>query len=135
MAKRKPTKGARLTSDTRPTATNVDFPVFVPNEKGETNIEVGKARLRYGTLVIEFKDTAPSVAIQNMIERGVLLGLGMIMLKPDIVNEMYQDVVAEEEKAKYHSCSVPGHPEGRVAEDGKSFYCSGCESSFDISED
>lgn len=135
MAKRKPTKGARLTSDTRPTATNVDFPVFVPNEKGETNIEVGKARLRYGTLVIEFKDTTPSVAIQNMIERGVLLGLGMIMLKPDIVNEMYQDVVAEEERqSDIHQCSVPGHPEGRVSEDGKTFYCSGCESEFEIND-
>lgn len=99
MAKRKsPKKIARLESDSRPTAANVDFPVFVPNDNGETNIEVGKARLRYGTLVVEFKDSAPAVAIQNMIERGVLLGLGMIMLKPDIVNEMYQDVVAEEEK-------------------------------------
>lgn len=96
MAK-KNKKVARLTSDARPTATNVDWPVFVPNSDGSTDIEVGRARLRYGTLVVEFKNSVPAVAIQNMIERGVLLGFGMIMLKPDVVNEMYQDVVAGEE--------------------------------------
>jgi hypothetical protein len=93
MAKR---KGARLVSDARPTATNVDFPVFVPNDKGETNIEIGKARLRYGTLVVEFKDTAAAVAIQNAIERGALLGLGTIMLEADVVNEMYQEIIVDE---------------------------------------
>lgn len=97
MAKR---KRDRLTSEALPTATNVDWPVFVPNGDGSTDIEVGRARLRFGTLVVEFKDSAPSVAIQNMIERGVLLGFGMIMLKPDVVNEMYQEVVANEEAAE-----------------------------------
>jgi len=87
----------RLTSDKQPTAINVDFPVFVPNTDGSTDIEIGRARLRYGTLVVEFKNSAPSVAIQNMIERGVLMGFGMIMIKPDVVNEMYQEVIANEE--------------------------------------
>lgn len=94
MAKR---KRDRLDSEVKPTATNVDWPVFVPNSDGSTDIEVGRARLRYGTLVVEFKDSAPSVAIQNMIQRGVLLGFGMIMLKPDVVNNMYQEVVENEE--------------------------------------
>jgi len=98
MAKR---KRDRLTSEApTATATNVDWPVFVPNSDGSTDIEVGRARLRYGTLVVEFKDSAPAVAIQNMISRGVLLGFGMIMLKPDVVNAMYQDVVANEEAAE-----------------------------------
>lgn len=87
----------RLTSEAQPTATNVDWPVFVPNSDGSTDIEVGRARLRYGTLVVEFKNSVPAVAIQNMIERGVLLGFGMIMIKPDVVNEMYQEVVENEE--------------------------------------
>jgi hypothetical protein len=82
----------------KPTAANVDFPVFVPNETGQTDIEVGRARLRHGTLVVEFRDSAPANAIQLMIQRGVLLGFGMIMLKPDVVNEMYQEVVSEEEE-------------------------------------
>lgn len=97
MAKnKKNTSQYRLTSEERPTATNVDWPVFVPNEAGEIKVEIGKARLRYGTLVVEFKDTAGAVAIQNMIARGVLMGFGMIMIKPDVVNEMYQDVVKNE---------------------------------------
>lgn len=90
-------KNARLTSDAQPTATNVDWPVFVPNSDGSTDIEIGRARLRYGTLVVEFKNSVPAVAIQNMIQRGVLMGFGMIMIKPDVVNEMYQEVVANEE--------------------------------------
>lgn len=96
MAKRK----RERPSETEPTATNVDWPVFVPNGEGSTDIEVGRARLRYGTLVVEFKDSAPAVAIQNMVARGVLLGFGMIMLKPDVVNEMYQEVVENEEAVK-----------------------------------
>lgn len=95
MAKRK-----RDRPEATPTAINVDWPVFVPNAEGSTDIEVGRARLRAGTLVVEFKDSAPSVAIQNMIARGVLLGFGMIMLKPDMVNAMYQDVVSNEEAAE-----------------------------------
>jgi hypothetical protein len=93
MAKR---KTDRLTSNAPPTAANVDFPVFVPSESGQTEITVGKARLRYGTLVIEFVDSAPAMAIQKMIERGVLLGLGMVMLQADEVNTMYQEVVENE---------------------------------------
>lgn len=83
--------------DTRPTAVNMDLPVFIPNEKGETTIDVGTARLRYGTLVVEFNDRASSIAIQRMIERGVVMGLGMVMVKPDEVNLGYQEVVETEE--------------------------------------
>lgn len=80
-----------------PTATNVDFPVFVPNTDGTTTIEVGRARLRFGTLVIEFKDSGPADAIQNMIARGVILGLNFKMLKPDAANQAYQNEVKDEE--------------------------------------
>ena len=116
MAKR---KRDRLNSEVQPTATNVDWPVFVPNGDGSTDIEVGRARLRFGTLVVEFKDSAPSVAIQNMIARGVLLGFGMIMLKPDDVNNMYQDVVAHEEAQA--AAQAKGIAAGllRLDEDGK----------------
>ena len=116
MAKR---KRDRLDSEVKPTAINVDWPVFVPNGDGSTDIEVGRARLRYGTLVVEFKDSAPSMAIQNMISRGVLLGFGMIMLKPDVVNNMYQEVVADEEARA--AAQEKGIEAGllRLDEDGK----------------
>lgn len=108
MGKKKQKSTARLVSDARPTAANVDWPVFVPNDDGSTNIEVGKARLRYGTLVVEFKDSVVSVGVQNAIERGVLMGFGLIMLEPDVVNKMYQDVVANEENyQKVRTAAIP----------------------------
>lgn len=116
MAKR---KRDRLDSEVKPTATNVDWPVFVPNGDGSTDIEVGRARLRYGTLVVEFKDSAPSVAIQNMIQRGVLLGFGMIMLKPDMVNNMYQEVVAEEEAVEAATAKAIAAGILRINDEGK----------------
>ena len=91
MAKRK--RDRRPTEGPAPTAINVDFPVYVPNADGTTQIEIGRARLRYGTLVVEFKDSGPAEAIQNMIARGVVLGFATVMVKPDVVNEMYQEVV------------------------------------------
>lgn len=116
MAKR---KRDRLDSEVKPTATNVDWPVFVPNGDGSTDIEVGRARLRYGTLVVEFKDSAPSVAIQNMIQRGVLLGFGTIMLKPDMVNNMYQEVVAEEEAIEAATTKAIAAGILRINDEGK----------------
>lgn len=89
-------KNDRLTSDAPPTATNVDFPIFVPNDEGDTTIEVGRGRLRFGTLVIEMNNKAVSVAVQKAIARGALLGLGFVMVEPDVVNEMYQDIVEKE---------------------------------------
>lgn len=87
----------RSTSDHKPTAANVDFPVYIPGENGETKLEVGKARLRAGTLVVEFRDTAAGVILQNMIQRGVLLGMSMILLQPDELNLKYQETLEVEE--------------------------------------
>lgn len=95
MAKRK--RDRHTPEVPAPTATNVDWPVYIPNSDGTTQIEVGKARLRYGTLVVEFKNSGPADAIQNMIARGVLLGFATVMVQPDVVNEMYQEVVENEE--------------------------------------
>lgn len=92
MVKRK-----RDRHEVKPTATNVDFPVFVPNTDGTTTIEVGRARLRAGTMVIEFKDSGPADAIQNMIARGVILGFDFKMLKADAANQAYQNEIKDEE--------------------------------------
>ena len=95
MAKRK--RDRHPTEGPAPTATNVDWPVYIPNQDGTTQLEVGRARLRYGTLVVEFKDSGPAEAIQNMIARGVVLGFATVMVQPDVVNEMYQEVVENED--------------------------------------
>lgn len=86
----------RSKSEQKPTAANIDLPIFIPTSKGETKLEVGKARLRAGTLVVEFRDTGAAVALQKMIERGVLLGMSMILLQPDALNQKYQDIVEQE---------------------------------------
>lgn len=98
MAKRK--KNTRLTSDALPTATNVNFPIYVPSDDGKAELVVGQGRLRYGTLVIEMKDTAASVAIQRAIERGVFIGLGFVLVGADEKNEEYQKIVEKDEAAR-----------------------------------
>lgn len=117
MAKRKRDRHAPVVP--APTATNVDWPVYVPNSDGTTSIEVGRARLRYGTLVIEFKDSGPAEAIQNMIARGVQLGFATVMIQPDVVNEMYQEVISEEEAVVEATTKAINAGLLRIDEDGK----------------
>lgn len=81
-----------------PEARKIDFPVFVPSPNGETSLEVAIANLRAGTLVIEFNNRLPGVAIQRMIERGSLLGLSFVMLQADDANVAAQERLAQEEK-------------------------------------
>lgn len=81
-----------------PEAKVSDFPVFVPSPDGQTSLEVAKANLKAGTLVIEFRNTLPGVAIQRMIERGSLLGLSFVLLAADNVNAEAQDRLLQEEK-------------------------------------
>jgi putative DNA primase/helicase len=33
------------------------------------------------------------------------------------------------------SCSVPGHPKGRLSDDGRTFYCAGCDNTFPTGPD
>ena len=80
-------------------ATNVDIPITIPMADGESRLTIGLGRLRYGTLVIEFKDTFPSVALQNLISRGSLIGLSVVMIEADEANQKYQESLIEEEKA------------------------------------
>lgn len=114
MAKRK-----RDRPEVKPTATNVDFPVFVPNTDGTTTIEVGRARLRYGTLVVEFKDSGPADAIQNMIARGLILGLNFKMLKTDVANQAYQNEIKDEEAVAEAVAKGVNAGLLRFGEDGK----------------
>lgn len=81
-----------------PKASNVPFPVFVPSPDGTTSHEMGLASLRAGTLVIEFKNNLPGVAIQRMIERGVVLGLSFVMIAPDEANLAAQERLAQQDK-------------------------------------
>lgn len=75
-------------SDGKPRATDFLIPVYIPTNDGVGGLELGKGSLKSGTLVIEFNNKLPSVAVQRMLERGELLGLSFVM------------VVAEEEPSQ-----------------------------------
>lgn len=67
------------------------IPVYIPNNEDEpymgTELDedgfyrgsVAKATLKAGTLVLEFKDTFPAIAIQRLLSRGALMGLQFIL--------------------------------------------------------
>lgn len=81
-----------------PKASDVLLPVYVPSSDGATSIEMGKASLKSGVLIIEFKNNLPGVAIQNMIARGVVLGLSFVMVAPDDHNIAAQERLEQQEK-------------------------------------
>lgn len=81
-----------------PKASDVVLPVYVPSENGVTRIELAKATMRNGTMIVEFKNNLPGVAIQKIIERGVVLGLSFVMIAPDAVNLAAQEKLAHEEE-------------------------------------
>lgn len=80
----------------RPEAKNLVVPVFAPSSNGVTQLELAKASMRHGVLMVEFNNKVPAIAIQNMFERGVVLGLSFIMIKNDETNEAMQEQLARE---------------------------------------
>lgn len=59
---------------------NTYMPVYVPGDNGELKLEVAKAKLKSGTLVIEFNDRLPALAIQRMLARDIEIGLIVVNL-------------------------------------------------------
>ena len=64
-------------------APEIVIPVFMPTEEGVSDVELANAQLKAGTLVMEFRNNAPGIAIQRMLERGVLLGLSFVLADPE----------------------------------------------------
>jgi hypothetical protein len=52
--------------------------VYVPNENNELKLELGKASLKGGQLVIKFNDRLPGQTIQRMIARGDLMAVTLV---------------------------------------------------------
>lgn len=61
-------------------------PVYVPGDEGELKLVVGEASLKAGTLVIEFNDRLPAQAIQQMMAKQILFGIGLIKISPEMTN-------------------------------------------------
>lgn len=76
------------------TPSQIYIPVFIPTEDGVGEIELGKATIRSGTLLVEFNNKLPSVAIQHRIERGGIIGLSFVI--PEL--EAAEARVAEDER-------------------------------------
>lgn len=100
-----------------PVAQNVNFPVFVPSTDGATTVEMGKADMRNRTLVIRFKDSLPAVAIQNMIQRGVFLGISFVMLAPDDVHIAAEERLEKEEQEAKDALILEGIEAHEAAEE------------------
>ena len=68
---------ARTRKEVKPN--QVYIPVLLPLEEGGVaDLELGKATIRGGTLVIEFNNKLPSVAILHAIERGEVVGVTFV---------------------------------------------------------
>lgn len=69
------------------------LPVYIPNTEGQPMMaedldddgnprgKVAKATLKAGTLVLEFEDNFPALAIQRLLSRGALMGMQFIMVE------------------------------------------------------
>lgn len=59
-----------------PKAVVEGMPVYVPGDNGELKLEIARATLKAGTMVVEFNTRLPAMAIQGMIAReGDAIGL------------------------------------------------------------
>ena len=74
MAKR----GRNKKQTTRSVADYI-VPVYIPTEGGYGDLELGKARMVGQSLVIEFNNKLPSVAIQQRIARGGIVGVTFVI--------------------------------------------------------
>lgn len=68
-------------------------PVYIPTEDGYGELELGKAQVRGNSLIIEFNEKLPSVAIQNRIARGDIVGVTFVI--PEAEAEAAREAEAE----------------------------------------
>lgn len=61
-----------------PKAEAIVIPVFIPTEGGVGDLVLGEASVGESTLVIEFNNKLPSVAILRAIQRGEIIGVTFV---------------------------------------------------------
>lgn len=84
---------------TRKSKTVVDtlIPVYIPTEDGYGELELGKASMKVGTLVIEFNTKLPSIAIQNRILRGDIVGVTFVIPEDEAAEAREAEAMREQE--------------------------------------
>lgn len=80
-----------------PKVDSATVPVFLPTTEGVSGVIIGEASIRSGTMVVEFKDSFPGVAIQRMIARGSIMGMSFVVISEDDTNKQAQETLAAEE--------------------------------------
>lgn len=92
---------------TRKTQTVVDtlVPVYIPTEDGYGDLELGKATVKGGTLIIEFNSKMPSVAILNRIARGDIVGVTFV------IPESEAEEARRHEEERANQVEEPQEPE------------------------
>lgn len=76
------------------------IPVYIPTEDGYGELELGKAQIKGQSLIIEFNNKLPSVAIQSRIARGGIVGVTFV-IPPDEAEEARQsEAELERQKAE-----------------------------------
>lgn len=77
----------------------VYIPVWIPTEDGVNGeLELGKASIRGGTLIVEFNNKLPSVAIQRRIERGGIVGLTFVIPEEEAAEAREAEAARKEEE-------------------------------------
>jgi hypothetical protein len=75
------------------------IPVYIPTEDGVNGeLELGKASIRGGTLIVEFNNKLPSVAIQHRIERGGIVGLTFVIPEDEAAEAREAEEARKEEE-------------------------------------
>lgn len=98
--------------DGKPQAKDVFIPVYIPTNDGVGGLELGKGSLKSGTLVIEFNNNLPSVAIQRMLARGELLGLSFVMVAAEEEPSQEEKDARDLELLKSDEPMTPGDIDG-----------------------
>ena len=85
------------------------IPVYIPTEGGYGDLELGKARMVGQSLVIEFNNKLPSVAIQQRIARGGIVGVTFVI--PEEEAEYARQTEADLEKQRAEEAERPEETE------------------------
>lgn len=91
----------------RPLVVDTFIPVYIPTEGGVGDLELGKASIKSGTLVVEFNNKLPSVAIQRRIERGELVGITFVIPEDEAEAARKSEAQREKELAEQEAEEVP----------------------------
>ena len=75
------------------TVSEMNIPIYVPNERNEVSVQVAKGKLQGKQLVLDLEDTLAGEAIRRMLHRGTMMGLSFVAFRssPNVEDEQGKD--------------------------------------------